>query len=275
MLLSASRRLVTLRSHLSSARLITTMPRVIPVRARTDNNMYIIAAGNNKAVAVDPYDVSNIADAAKAEGLEFVAVLTTHHHDDHAGGNKAFVERFGVPVYGGSSQIAALTHPVTDESTLSLGDLDIKCIHTPCHTQDSICYLVTDRTQPNRSVVFTGDTLFIGGCGRFFEGTAAEMDTALSKLGALPAETVVFDGHEYTAGNVAFARSVDPKNAAISKLEQLIQTGPAVGRTTIGDEKQWNVFMRLESESVLKATGETGTSHVMDKLRDMKNNFRG
>jgi len=99
--------------------------------------------------------------------------------------------------------------------------------------------------------VFTGDTLFIAGCGRFFEGTGDEMNRALSYLGTLPNDTVLYNGHEYTAGNLAFAKSIDRDNKALDKLTDLMNHNSiTTGLTTIGDEKEWNVFMRLESEPV-------------------------
>lgn len=106
------------------------------------------------------------------------------------------------PIYGGSAQIPGLTHLVKDADELTIGaDLRIRCLATPCHTQDSICYYATDAA-PARAV-FTGDTLFTGGCGRFFEGDGAQMRRALAALAALPAETAVYSGHEYTKGNVS------------------------------------------------------------------------
>ncbi|EJD53264.1 hydroxyacylglutathione hydrolase [Auricularia subglabra TFB-10046 SS5] len=253
------------------------MPRVLPVGARSDNYMYIIAAGGGKAVAVDPYDVPKIKAAAEKEGLSFAAVITTHHHYDHAGGNKEFVATFpGTPVYGGSEKCEAMTNEVKDGTSLTIGDLEIKCIHTPCHTQDSICYLVHDKNKPGEKAVFTGDTLFTGGCGRFFEGTAAEMHAALSKLGALPDDTLVYNGHEYTAGNLAFGLHVDPSSTGLARLKKLVEAEQVTtGKSTIGDEKEWNVFMRLHTDAVKNATDESETDKIMDRLRDMKNSFRG
>jgi hydroxyacylglutathione hydrolase len=145
---------------------------------------------------------------------------------------------------------------------------------TPCHTKDSICYYITDSSNKSQAGgVFTGDTLFqgkfspdaqrildtatapltdsSGGCGRFFEGTGEEMHAALSKLGALPDETIIYNGHEYTGGNVAFAKSVEPDNPAIARLAKLVQDNKVTtGLTTIGDEKEWNVFMRLDKDAV-------------------------
>lgn len=100
-------------------------------------------------------------------------------------------------------------------------------------------------------VVFTGDTLFIAGCGRFFEGDGAQMHAALSYLGTLPDDTVAYVGHEYTGGNAAFAKSVDPNNPGIARLLEIVGKNKiTTGLTTIGDEKEWNVFMRLGSEAV-------------------------
>ena len=127
-----------------------------------------------------------------------------------------------------------------------------RCLATPCHTQDSICYYVTDSSLPGAPpVVFTGDTLFTGGCGRFFEGDGAQMHAALTYLGTLPDSTLVYSGHEYTAGNLSFAKSIDPDNEALSRLQELVDSNKITqGFGTIGDEKGWNVFMRLSSDAV-------------------------
>jgi hydroxyacylglutathione hydrolase len=186
----------------------------------------------------------------------------------------------GAPIYGGSDKVPALTHLVKDKDELKIGDdilvkylffpastqykfdthalFSYRCLATPCHTRDSICYYATSSSHPG-GVVFTGDTLFVGGCGRLFEGTPAEMHAALSYLGTLSDETVVYDGHEYTAGSLAFARSVEPGNAALGRLEEVArerqergagETGSRMGLSTIGDEKEWNVFMRVGSEAM-------------------------
>jgi len=186
-------------------------------------------------------------------------------------------------MYGGSHKSPALTHLVGDNDRFTVGKaLDVKCLATPCHTRDSICYYVTDTSSSSggASAVFTGDTLFIGGCGMFFEGIGAEMHAAFELLrAALPDDTVTYVGHEYTAGNLRFARSVDPGNAALTRLAAIVDAHPVtVGRTTIGDEKEWNVFWRLTSDPVRVATKTdpaTSPSEIMDKLRILKNDFKG
>ncbi|KAJ4056162.1 Cytoplasmic glyoxalase II [Fusarium oxysporum] len=156
--------------------------------------------------------------------------------------------------------------------TFKLGDITFKGVHTPCHTQDSICFFVEDGKD---KAVFTGDTLFIGGCGRFFEGNAEEMHEALNKrLAALPDDTVVYPGHEYTKANVKFAASVSQRDA-VQKLHSFAENNKVTtGKFTIGDEKEHNVFMRVEDPEIQKQTGETEPVAVMAKLREMKNNFK-
>ena len=128
-----------------------------------------------------------------------------------------------------------------------------RCLATPCHTQDSICYYATDTSAAPTAagVVFTGDTLFVAGCGVFFEGSGEQMHAAFELLRALPDATVTYAGHEYTAANLAFALSVDPGSAALARLGELVRArAVTVGCSTIGDEKDWNVFWRLSSDPV-------------------------
>lgn len=194
-----------------------------------------------------------------------------------------------------SSKYAQLCTHCRRSSTCLTGD---RCLATPCHTQDSICYYATDKASPDQpGNVFTGDTLFIAGPGRFFEGTGEEMHKALSYLGTLPDNTVVCNGHEYTASNLKFALSVDPENAGLARLRKIVEDhGVTTALTTIGDEKEWNPFMRLTSDpvkyvvslfagrrsadgllcrSATKATSGTAEGEIMDKLRSLKNNFKG
>lgn len=254
--------------------------RVVTVPVRSDNQAYLLIDDETKvAAAVDPYDVGKVKAAAEKEGVKLGEhLITTHHHEDHSGGNAEFAKQFpGVKIYGGSKQCTGLTNQINHLDSFTIGkNIKVTGYHTPCHTQDSTCFFFEDKSKDQRGV-FTGDTLFVGGCGRFFEGTAAEMDTALNKtLGSLPADTVVYDGHNYSQGNIKFALHIDPNNQAIKKLEDDIEeTGITTGKYTIADEREHNVFMRLTSEAVVRATGAKDAVSAMDKLRELKNNFRG
>ncbi|KAF8275248.1 hydroxyacylglutathione hydrolase [Lactarius quietus] len=239
--------------------------RVIPVPVRKDNYAYLLVDDTVKeAAAVDPYTPSKVKAAAEQLGVKVVAGITTHHHNDHSGGNEAKLFP-GVPIYGGSHKSPALTHLVGDNDRFTVGKaLDVKCLATPCHTRDSICYYVIDTRGLH------GRYLFIGGCGVFFEGTGAEMHAAFELMrSTLPDDTVTYVGHEYTAGNLR----TRPR-AARGDVDAHPVT---VGRTTIGDEKEWNVFWRLKRPSA--GCYEDGARHpsseIMDKLRTLKNNFKG
>ncbi|KAF9567611.1 Metallo-hydrolase/oxidoreductase [Agrocybe pediades] len=257
--------------------------KVVPVPVRDDNYAYLlIDESTNKAAAVDPYDVPKVTAAAKELGVEIVAGITTHHHFDHSGGNEDFASQYpGVPIYGGSDKVPKLTNLVKDKDEFTVGNnIHVKCLATPCHTQDSICYYTTDKADSSHpGGVFTGDTLFMAGCGRFFEGVGEEMDRALTYLASLPDKTIVYNGHEYTSGSLAFGKHIDPSNEGLARLAKLTQENKiTTGLTTIGDEKEWNVFMRLDSEPVRKAAGatdQTPRSAIMDALREQKNKFRG
>lgn len=253
--------------------------RVAPVLVSADNYAYLlIDEPSRKAAVVDVLDVEKVQAVAVKEGVSIVAGITTHHHQDHSGGNKTLISTYpSIPVYGGFD-VPAKTDLVEDGGEFTVGDnIHVRCLATPCHTKDSICFYVTDASNKSQSgAVFTGDTLFVGGCGRFFEGTAEQMHASLSKLATLPDDTVVYNGHEYTAGNVAFAKSIEPDNPAIDRLFKFAQENKVTtGLSTIGDEKEWNVFMRLDKDAIKQVTGATEPGAVMNSLRELKNNFRG
>ncbi|KAK3703438.1 Cytoplasmic glyoxalase II [Vermiconidia calcicola] len=204
-------------------------------------------------------------------GVNLKNIINTHHHGDHAGGNAEMLKTYSVPIIGGKD-CARVNKTPGHGDTFTVGDgIKVKALHTPCHTQDSICYFFEDG---NDRAVFTGDTLFIGGCGRFFEGTPKEMDKALNEtLAALPDDTKVYPGHEYTKGNVKFGIRVlqsDP----VKKLESFTNNNKYTqGKFTIGDEKKHNVFMRLDDPDVQKFTGKTDRVDVMGALREAKNSM--
>lgn len=246
---------------------------------KSDNYAYLLVDDQSKdAVIIDPANPDEVSPVLKqaisAGKINLKAIVNTHHHWDHAGGNKKLRSGLGtpdLPIIGGKD-CEAVTRTPADGEGFNVGNIAVKGIHTPCHTQDSICWFAQDG---NEKAVFTGDTLFHGGCGRFFEGTAEEMHTALNeKLAALPDDTKVYPGHEYTKSNVKFGISV-LQSEAVKKLQAFAENNKETqGQFTIGDEKQHNVFMRVEDPEIQKATGRTDSVEVMAKLREMKNNFK-
>ena len=160
--------------------------------ALSDNYMYLVIDDlTGEAGIVDPVEPETVLEAVKAENVQLTTVITTHHHWDHAGGNEKLLKlKPELHVIGGDDRIQALKQKVTQGDEFQLGSLNFKCFATPCHTTGHICYYVTD-AQGGSKAVFTGDTLFLGGCGRFFEGDGQQMNEALNvKLAQLPDETV-------------------------------------------------------------------------------------
>ncbi|KAK4163532.1 beta-lactamase-like protein [Cladorrhinum sp. PSN259] len=244
-----------------------------------DNYAYLVVDDKSKdAVIIDPAHPAEVLPVLKKaiddKEINLTAIVNTHHHWDHAGGNEELLAGLGtpsLPIIGGKD-CKKVTKTPTHNEEFKIGDINVKALHTPCHTQDSICFYMQDGDD---RVVFTGDTLFIGGCGRFFEGTGEEMHKALNvTLASLHDDTRVFPGHEYTKSNAKFGASVLQSHDVLSLQSFAEDCKETQGRFTIGDEKKHNVFMRPQDPEIQKATGETDPVAIMNKLREMKNNFK-
>ncbi|ELT90617.1 hypothetical protein CAPTEDRAFT_151639 [Capitella teleta] len=255
--------------------------RVRLVPALEDNYMYLLVdEATGICAAVDPVEPEKIVAAVKEERADLKAILTTHHHWDHANGNEALTKLVpGLTVYGGDDRIGALNHKVKHGDEFKIGSLSVRCLFTPCHTSGHICFLVNNTQTDDAPAVFTGDTLFVGGCGRFFEGTAQQMHTALNEtLSKLHPTTKVYCGHEYTVSNLKFALSVEPENpAVVSKLQwaeaQRKNHQPTIP-STIGEEMQFNPFMRVSEKLIQDHVGASDVIEVMAAIRKEKDNFK-
>ncbi|CAJ0946973.1 unnamed protein product, partial [Mesorhabditis belari] len=259
---------------------INRMLQVIPVPALEDNYMYLVFDSEKKhAAAVDPVEPEKIQKIANELSLSICAALVTHHHWDHAGGMKQFRELYPDPsikIYGGDARIDCLDVHLKHEDHFEFGGLKTRALSTPCHTKGHICYYVE---RGNERVVLTGDTLFIAGCGKFFEGTAEQMQRNLNEvLASLPDDTRVYPGHEYTSSNLKFAKHIEPNNQdVIAKLKFSLDCDAKKQPTvpsTIGEEKKINPFMRVNSNEIQKQVSAISPVDVMAKLREAKNQFR-
>ncbi|XP_003742337.1 hydroxyacylglutathione hydrolase, mitochondrial [Galendromus occidentalis] len=257
-----------------------TMADVTIIGALDDNYMYLITCPETKEAAiVDPVNPEKVLETVEKQGVNLTTVLTTHHHWDHAGGNEKLLHlKPGLKVYGGDHRIKQLTDLVNrDEVEIKIGALTASTRFTPCHTTGHVCFYIPGK-EDKPPVVFTGDTLFLAGCGKFFEGTAAHMQEAMDKLGQLPDDTLVYCGHEYTVNNLKFAQQVESDNQNTQrKLEWAIARRSAHQPTipsTIAEEKTYNPFMRTRIPAVQKHASQTDAVSTMDSLRCEKDNFR-
>lgn len=189
----------------------------------------------------------------------------------------------GLVVIGSDDRIPAMTKKFEDQDEITVGTLHIKALFTPCHTSGHLLYYVVDTSKPDEpAALFSGDTLFIAGCGRFFEGTGAQMNHALNQVIAnLPHTTKVYVGHEYTVSNLRFAQHVEPTNQHVAEQLSKAQASRAKGEftipSTVGAELTFNPFMRLHSIELRKTLGlteDTPEDDVMNALREAKNNFK-
>ncbi len=227
---------------------------VKPLTAFEDNYIWLIARSQHPYVAiVDPGDGERVLGYCQSQGLVPVAILITHHHQDHTGGIAIIKQHYNIPVYGPAHEkISGINHPLSEGDCVVIDEIEaeFQVIDTPGHTAGHICYY-------GHGLLFSGDTLFAGGCGRLFEGSAEQMQHALEKIRALPDKTMVYCAHEYTAANLTFAQIAEPENSAISQRQQQVQQQRNENRATVPSqlrvEKQTNPFLRWDNPSLIEA----------------------
>ena len=243
------------------------MEPVITIRAFGDNYIYLYRYGQNNAFVVDPGIAAAVLKALQEQGLNLTDVLATHHHFDHTAGIEDLKKKTGCNVITADK-----------DGILHIADMNIQVIATPGHTQDSVCYYL----QPSKDrsgVLFTGDTLFIGGCGRPIGCEARTLWHSLQKFTALPDDTLVYPGHDYTEENYEFALTIEPNNTLVKKYLQEIKEWQKLGKPTvpsnIGHERATNVFLRASTSEIKSALNMSNStdSEVFAELRRRKDIF--
>ncbi|XP_078259385.1 putative hydrolase PNKD isoform X3 [Rhinoraja longicauda] len=236
--------------------------KILPVPILSDNYSYLIVdVASNLAVAIDPADPDIIQACLEEEGVTLEAILTTHKHWDHSGGNKVLKKIHKTcRIYGSSrDNIPALTDPILDKETIVVGNLRFQALFTPGHTVGHMIYVLDGEPHNSPACLFSGDLVFLSGCGRIFEGSSSLMLSSLDVVGTLGDETLLWPGHEYAQDNLMFAASVEPNNSAIfTKLEWVLQQrhlNHCTSPSTIGEEKEYNPFLRTHSSILHEALG--------------------
>jgi len=256
------------------------MLEVTPVPTLNDNYVWLLHGEQPEHVAiVDPGEAGPVREALQARNLTPKAILVTHRHWDHVNGIEALLEDFDVPVYGPADEpVPARSRGLRDGDRLELPDLGLSFhIHgIPGHTLGHIAY-------SGHGLLLSGDTLFSGGCGRMFEGEPQQMLASLDKLAALPGDTRLYCGHEYTLKNLDFCEAVEPQNPYIGQMRTRAKARLAAAQptlpTTLAEENQFNVFLRCREPSVQKAAiqragHELNTAHeVFAVIRAWKDQF--
>lgn len=257
--------------------------RVVIVPVLSDNYAYLLIDDASKTAAVvDPSEAEPVLAAAAREGVALIAVLNTHHHFDHTGGNvELAAARPGLEIIGfepDRDRIPGITRGVREGERVRVGALEGRVLFVPCHTTGHVAFVFGE-------ALFSGDTLFAAGCGRFFEGTAKEMYRALYEvLGALPGETLLYCGHEYTEKNLRFASALEPNNPEVKrKLEAVVrlrEKGLPSVPTTLAEERTYNPFLRVGSPELAAGVAQRMPEanlrdpvQVLAAVRALKDNF--
>ncbi len=255
------------------------MIEVIPIPCLEDNYAYLLDDGEGALAIVDASEAAPIERALSGRKGRLTAIFATHHHHDHVGGNEALLGAHrGVRVFGFESdrgRIPGQTEFLADREVFPWGGTDVRALHIPGHTLGAVAYVIEGR-------VFTGDTLFLAGCGRLFEGTPAMMHKSLNDvLARLEPSTRVYCGHEYTVSNLLFASSVEPSNAKVSERLTDAKARRSRGKPTVGttlqEELETNPFLRCaraELRASIGASSDATEVDVFAALRKAKDVFR-
>jgi len=256
------------------------MDSVITIPALGDNFIYLYRYNQNAALAVDPCDSSLVLRTLKEHGLNLKMILITHHHWDHVAGICELKQKTGCKVIGADKRrIPGVDSVVADGQILPVSDRNVRMITTPGHTSTSVCYYMEPPPGSDNSILWTGDTLFIGGCGRLLESNAQTMWDSLQKLASLPDDTLVYCGHDYTLENYEFASGIEPGNQIVKErleqVKQMLKRGEPTVPSTILQEKTTNCFLRAGTPELKVAIGmkDAQAVEVFAELRRRKDVF--
>lgn len=242
---------------------------ILVLNALQDNYVYLLHDPITSATAtIDPSEARPVSDALRARGWRLDTIFNTHHHWDHVGGNEELKRETGARIvvshYDGShARIPGADATLKEGEIFRWGSYDVHPLELPGHTLGHVALWI-----PQAKVLFTGDTLFSIGCGRLFEGTPGQMWASLSKLRALPDDTKVYCGHDYTAANVKFALSLEPANEGLKRKSNTVPS-------LLGEEKALNPFLRADDAAIarLLKLETSGPVKVFAELRRRKDVF--
>jgi len=234
------------------------------IRCLQDNYSYLIIDETNlNACVVDPSEAKPIIDVIESNKINLKYILNTHHHFDHVGGNKELKKKYDVNVIGfrgDKDRIPEIDTFVDDLEIWKKDSFEAKIYHIPGHTTGHIAFHFFKEKK-----IFTGDTLFSLGCGKIFEGTYEQMFNSLKKIKALPKDTEIYCGHEYTLQNSNFCAAYDTNNLQlkniITKIKEKLENGLPTVPTILDEEIQCNIFLKAKD------------IQTFSKLRDLKDNF--
>tara|TARA_Y100000590_G_scaffold143445_1_gene164881 strand:+ start:1821 stop:2582 length:762 start_codon:yes stop_codon:yes gene_type:complete len=252
--------------------------KVITIPILSDNYCYLIIDKDKKhCSAVDPASPEEIIPFLQKEELNLKNILNTHYHTDHTGGNLELKEKYKCKIYGPDKekdQIPGIDISLKENDILKVNDYDVKIFETPGHTAGHIIYWFK-----KEKVVFTGDTLFVLGCGKLFEGTPQIMWNSLLKIRNLPKETEIYCGHEYSKSNADFALSIEKNNNKLMKrskeINQLVNENSFTVPTTVKKEIESNPFLRVDVQNIKKNIEMESSSpeEVFGEIRRRKDDF--
>ena len=251
---------------------------VKPIKAYQDNYIWLVST-NEGSIVVDPGESKKILNLIDNNEIDLKGVLITHHHFDHTNGLSDLLNERGLEVYGPKNNVNGINNIVKNNDKFKVIGIDFEVIEIPGHTLDHIAFYSINDGEP---ILFCGDTLFSGGCGRVFEGTFDQMFNALKKISKYPKETKIFCGHEYTLSNLKFALAVDENNEDLieeyDNIKNIVDSGNPSLPTILEKELKINPFLRCDNHHIKnKIVSKFNTSddefEVFCALRQWKDNF--